>query len=1106
MSSTIFIVTPSLNSRETIDRTILSVVTQAGDFFIRYHVQDGGSTDGTVDRLLWWQRRLASRGFPIQCLGVEFTFTSEQDKGMYDALCAGFDTLRIPANSFMTWINADDILMQGACSLISNVEDQFTPQQVSWVGGSTAIMRGNSPLLTFDSPIPRAALKAGLCDGVHWNFLQQEGTFFRYWLWSSINPDQTIRPMKLAGDWNLWRLFAQHSSLVQTKFVLGNFRIQNDQLSARLRDKYMAEIDSIVPTKIRVERLQTLAAKEPVLRRMLKLAYKDGQMSVIAEDVSGLYNHNHEKVFGSKPEKVLKGSANKVVQEGTLPAPSKEKSLAEIISLRDNLLAYDTDWQFPAVTEQHAYHQLRDLGGIPDGVTYVAYPWANLIDKLQTKAQDAHIHLARYRQFCDQLPYGTKRVTVCQHIKMQQFMHLFEEAGISDIFWTHATHQDLAEGSKDGIALHPFPLFPVQVTKETDADASAERPFLFSFIGAKSNKYYLTNARELILDLLQDHPEGLIIGRDTWHYNKVVYDHQIRKTAAGDKKEELVNQSASDQFNASLAQSLFSLCPSGSGPNSIRLWESLGAGSIPVILADTYAPPGNPKLWEQAAVFCEENAKAIKALPARLEEIAKDPEQIARMRHAMRQLWTLYGPHGFVYDVQALMLKLAGQKQDSHPDEASGAFSLRLAQTLPAGQRLTNDEAQLLLRTCSGDLLLEGPERLGGLDDASSLGQLVVLAQETLGKDHPIVQHYQQVVDHVTCNPRRARLAAPGVNHGGTPKIALVGRHSNRTPFAYEPFQNAAGDRITLVDDPMQADFVMTGFNVDIRENSDVFETLVQTRPDTKVVILSEEPLWDSTWSGGFADRKRTAKCGEAELSYTFLNHTTSSIFDFKAVPYFLLTSVDYLSRYGLLIARHTNLSPDQLLEHWKNTPIPAAFYAEVREGETYAKSFPEQALYGLSTYRTEIARKVDLPGVMREGKGWRTDAKRQALPDWHLDKIAALDMRVRVASAYENTHQHSYISEKIFDAFVVGGVPTYYADDNHRVLDLVPNSSMINTWGLNSDEAAEKIATFAPDRAFAESWLDTAKTLQATFTDVGLVARERERIVKAILTELEGL
>jgi len=1107
MSSTIFIVTPSLNSRETIDRTILSVVTQAGDFSIRYHVQDGGSTDGTVDRLSWWQRRLASRGFPIQCRGVEFTFASAKDKSMYDALCAGFDSLRIPADSFMTWISAGDVLMQGALAHISDIERQFSPQQVSWVGGCNSLQRGNTPLRSFDNPMPKAALKAGLCDGVHWNFLQQEGTFFRQWLWSSISPDQTIRPMKLAGDWNLWRLFAERSTLVQTEFVLGTFRIQTDVQPARERAGYITEIDSIVSPDTRKTRLETLAKTAPVSRRLLKIQQDDGLMQVIEEDLGDLYAQNYETVFGKAPTALTRLKDPKTVAGGTLTELPEQPSLEDFVSLRDNILAYDTDWQFPAVTEQHAYHQLRDLGGIPDGVTYVAYPWANLIDKLQTRAADAQHHLGLFRQFCERLPYGSKRVTVCQHIKMQQYMYLFEEAGISDIFWTHATHQDLADGPKDGITLHPFPLYPVQVTKETDADASAERPFLFSFIGAKSNQYYLTNARELILDLLKDHPEGLIIGRDTWHYNKVVYDHQIRKnTAVDDKKEELVNQSASDQFKASLAQSLFSLCPSGSGPNSIRLWESLGAGSIPVILADTYAPPGNPKLWEQAVVFCEENAEAIQALPARLEEIAKDPAQIARMRHAMRQLWTLYGPHGFVYDVQALMLELAGRKQDAPQNGATGAFSLRLAETLPAGPRLTNDEAQLLLRTCSGDLLLEGPARLGGIDDSAPLGQLLVLAQETLGNDHPIVQHYRQVVDHVTRHPRKARPAAPGVNHGGAPKIALVGRHSNRTPFAYTPFQNAAGDRITLVDDPMQADFVMTGFNVDIRENTDLFETLVKTRPDTKVVILSEEPLWDSTWSGGFAERERTAKCGDAELSYTFLNHTTSSVFDFDAVPYFLLTSVDYLSRYGLLIARHTNLTPDQLLEHWKNAPVPAAFYAEVREGETYAKSFPEQALYGLSTYRTEIARKVDLPGVMREGKGWRTDAKRQALPDWHLDKIAALDMRVRVASAYENTHQHSYISEKIFDAFVVGGVPTYYADDNHRVLNLVPNSSMINTWGLNSDEAAEKIATFAPDRAFAESWLDTAKTLQATFTDVGLVARERERIVKAILTELEGL
>jgi hypothetical protein len=299
---------------------------------------------------------------------------------------------------------------------------------------------------------------------------------------------------------------------------------------------------------------------------------------------------------------------------------------------------------------------------------------------------------------------------------------------------------------------------------------------------------------------------------------------------------------------------------------------------------------------------------------------------------------------------------------------------------------------------------------------------------------------------------------------------------------------------------------VMTGFNIDIRENAALFETIAKKRPATKIVVLSEEPLWDSTWSGGFADRKRGMKCGETEVPYTFLNHSNSTVFDFEAIPYFLLTSEDYLARYGLLIARHAGLTPTALLEHWKNAPIPAAFYAEVREGDTYAKAFPEQSLYGLSAYRTEIARKVQVAGVLREGKGWRSDAKRQSLPDWHLDKLAALDMRVRVASAYENTHQHSYISEKIFDAFVVGGIPTYFADKNHRILQLIPETSMINTWGLTADAAAQKIAAFAPDKGFAESWLETAQHLQKTFTNASLVKRERQRVVDAILQDISAL
>ena len=36
------IVTPCLNAERFIDETIFSVVSQAGPFRIRYHIQDGG--------------------------------------------------------------------------------------------------------------------------------------------------------------------------------------------------------------------------------------------------------------------------------------------------------------------------------------------------------------------------------------------------------------------------------------------------------------------------------------------------------------------------------------------------------------------------------------------------------------------------------------------------------------------------------------------------------------------------------------------------------------------------------------------------------------------------------------------------------------------------------------------------------------------------------------------------------------------------------------------------------------------------------------------------------------------------------------------------------
>ena len=53
------------------------------------------------------------------------------------------------------------------------------------------------------------------------------------------------------------------------------------------------------------------------------------------------------------------------------------------------------------------------------------------------------------------------------------------------------------------------------------------------------------------------------------------------------------------------------MCPSGSGPNSIRFWESLAVGSIPVLLSDSLELPKH-KLWDDVIIrIKEKNFKNI---------------------------------------------------------------------------------------------------------------------------------------------------------------------------------------------------------------------------------------------------------------------------------------------------------------------------------------------------------------------------------------------------------------------------------------------------------------------------------------------------------------
>ena len=69
------------------------------------------------------------------------------------------------------------------------------------------------------------------------------------------------------------------------------------------------------------------------------------------------------------------------------------------------------------------------------------------------------------------------------------------------------------------------------------------------------------------------------------------------------------------------------MSPSGSGPNSIRFWEALGVGSIPILLADTLELPKH-ELWEKTIICVLE--KDVDKIPDILKKIEPDKEKEMR--------------------------------------------------------------------------------------------------------------------------------------------------------------------------------------------------------------------------------------------------------------------------------------------------------------------------------------------------------------------------------------------------------------------------------------------------------------------------------------------
>lgn len=111
----ISIIIPSFNQEEYIERTILSVINQEGDFDIELIIMDWLSTDSSISIIEKYAELINNWKYKIKCNKIEYIWKSEKDEWQSDAINKW---LSIATGDILTYLNSDDTYEKWALDLI----------------------------------------------------------------------------------------------------------------------------------------------------------------------------------------------------------------------------------------------------------------------------------------------------------------------------------------------------------------------------------------------------------------------------------------------------------------------------------------------------------------------------------------------------------------------------------------------------------------------------------------------------------------------------------------------------------------------------------------------------------------------------------------------------------------------------------------------------------------------------------------------------------------------------------------------------------------------------------------------------------------------------
>ncbi len=290
-----------------------------------------------------------------------------------------------------------------------------------------------------------------------------------------------------------------------------------------------------------------------------------------------------------------------------------------------HLYDYFTDEFKSSKHQQHlleyTVYKLLKEKPLKANINYLAVPWieldatGKLYDKNWMNAYNLPKRLARGFTVCTYFngPNDTYPET-------HAIFTLLKQMGVNCVFTTDAFN---TVKNYMGIRIMPLPLHV-----QSPVDPNTPKDIICSFIGFNTYplREYATKLGEL----------------DNYYIK--LRDHARAFYFTSEKDKRFLREEYADI----LARSRFSLCPRGFEPGIFRFWESLQAGSIPILISDEWRLPGSRRSWKNSIIRIKESD--FKEDPFIVDRVIRaiTPEQEIQRRKACLAMYEKYSGENLV--------------------------------------------------------------------------------------------------------------------------------------------------------------------------------------------------------------------------------------------------------------------------------------------------------------------------------------------------------------------------------------------------------------------------------------------------------------------------